>query len=90
MLRILFCALVSMACATPSRTASRDVHDCVYLGLIDPGRRGEFVFETETMGPSRIVWMHSPQPVRGYLVESNRYVYSCPTPRPPATSSTNG
>jgi hypothetical protein len=87
MLRILFCALVSMACATPSKTATRDVHDCVYLGLIDPGRRTEVLSETESMGPTRVVWMHPPEAVRGYLVESNRYVYSCPTPRPPAASS---
>ena len=85
MLRILFCALVSMACATPSRTATRDVHDCVYLGLIDPGRRAEVVSETETMGPARILWLHPPEVVRGYLVETNRYVYSCPTPRPAAS-----
>ncbi len=90
MLRILFCSLVSMACATPSRTATPDVHDCVYLGLIDPGRRGEVVFETETMGPARTLWLHPPEVVRGYLVESNRYVYSCPTPRPPAASPRNG
>ena len=86
MLRILFCPLVLMACATSSRTATRDVHDCVYLGLMDPGRRAEVLSETETMGPTRIVWMHPPEAVRGYLVESNRYVYSCPTPRPPPAS----
>ena len=90
MLRMLFCAFVSMACATPSRTAKPDVHDCVYLGLIDSGRRAEVVSETETMGPARILWMHPPEAVRGYLVESNRYVYSCPTPRSPAASPQNG
>jgi len=62
------------------------VHDCVYLGLIGGGRRAEIVSETETVGPVRVIWFHPPEAVRGYLVESNRSVYSCPTPRPRSPS----
>jgi hypothetical protein len=88
MLRIPICALVLLGCASSSRTVTRDVHDCVYLGLIDPGRRAEVVSETGSLGPARVIWLHPPEVVRGYLVESRRAVYSCPTPR--AASSKNG
>ena len=90
MLRISICALVSLACATPSKTVTRDVRDCVYIGLIDSGPRAEILSETETVGPVHIIWIHPPEVVRGYLVESNRSLYRCPTPRPPAASSNHG
>jgi len=90
MLRIWICTLMLLACATPSRTVTRDVRDCVYIGMIESGPRAEIASETETMGPSHIIWFHPPEVVRGYFVESNRYVYRCPTPRPPAASSKQG
>jgi len=90
MLRIPICALMLFACAAPSRTVTRDVADCVFIGLIERGPRADIVSETETMGPARIIWFHPPQVVRGYFVEANGNVYRCPTPRPPAASSTHG
>src|SRR5438128_6264264 len=90
MLRILICAVILFACATSSKTVTRDVHDCVYLGLIDGGSRSEVVSETQTMGPSHVIWVHPPEVVRGYLVESNRSLYSCPSPRPAAASFKQG
>jgi len=90
MLRILICAVILFACATSSKTVTRDVHDCVYLGLIDGGSRSEIVSETQTMGPSHLIWLHPPEVVRGYLVESNRSLYSCPSPRPAAASFKQG
>ena len=80
MLRISICAVILFACATSSKTVTRDVHDCVYLGLIDGGSRSEIVSEIQTMGPSHVIWLHPPEVVRGYLVESNRSLYSCPSP----------
>ena len=90
MLRILICAVILFACATSSKTVTRDVHDCVYLGLIDGGSRFEIVSATQTMGPSHVIWLHSPEVVRGYLVQSNRSLYSCPSPRPAAASFKQG
>ena len=90
MLRILICAVILFACATSSKTVTRDVHDCVYLGLIDGGSRSEIVSETQTTGPSHVFWLHLPEVVRGYLVESNRSLYSCPSPRPAAASFKQG
>jgi hypothetical protein len=90
MLRVLICAVILFACATSSKTVTRDVHDCVYLGLIDGGSRSEIVSETQTMGPSHVIWLHPPEVVRGYLVESNRSLYSCPSPRPAAASLRQG
>src|SRR5205807_7760995 len=48
MLRLLICAVILSACATSSKTVTRDVHDCVYLGLIYGGSRSEIVSETQT------------------------------------------
>ena len=90
MLRILICAVILFACATPSTNVTRDVRDCVYLGLIGGGSRPEVFSETETRGPSRVIWLHRPEAVRGYLVESKRALFSCPSPRPAAASSTQG
>jgi hypothetical protein len=86
MLRILICAVVLFACATPPKTVSRDVHDCIYIGLIGGGPSHEISSESETMGPARVIWFHPPESVRGYLVESKSALYSCPSPRPPASS----
>src|SRR6267143_893733 len=77
-------------CSTTSKRVTRDGHDCVYLGLIDGGSRSEIVSETQTMGPSHLIWLHPPEVVRGYLVESNRSLYSCPSPRPAAASFKQG
>jgi hypothetical protein len=90
MLRVLICAVILFACATSSKTVTRDVHDCVYLGLIDGGSRSEIVSETQTMGPSHVIWLHPPEVVRGYLFELNRSLYSCPSPRPAAASFKQG
>jgi hypothetical protein len=90
MLRILICALMLFACATSSKAVTRDVHDCVDIGPIESGPCAAIVSETETMGPARVIWAHPPEVVRGYFVESNRYLYRCPTPRPPAASSKHG
>jgi hypothetical protein len=90
MLRIATCALILFACATPPKTVTRDVHDCVYLGLIGGGPRPGVFSETETMGPAHVIWLHPPEPTRGYLVELKRALYNCPSPRPLAASSDQG
>src|SRR5216110_3363985 len=84
MLRILICAVILFACATSSKTVTRDVHDCVYLGLIDGGSRSESVSETQTMGPSHVIWLHPPEVVRGYPLQTDRSLFRLPSPRPGA------
>jgi hypothetical protein len=66
---------------------ARDVRDCAYIGMLDGGPRAGIVSETETMGPAHVIWLHAPEVVNGYLVESRGYLYSCPTPRPPSTKN---
>jgi hypothetical protein len=90
MLRISICALILSSCATPSKSVTRDVRNCVYIGSIASGPRDDVLSETETMGPSHIIWLHPPEVVRGYFVQSNRSLYRCPTPPPPAGSSRQG
>ena len=77
--RMLLCALVLSACATAPKP--REVADCVNIGFIGNDPRSEIRSETQTSGPSHVIWFHPPAVERGYFKEVNRYVYRCPTPR---------
>jgi hypothetical protein len=79
MFRLLICAVILTACAAvPKPKAVADCADVAVLGY-DP--RNELVTETQTTGPSQVIWIHPPQVERGYLTEAGGRVYRCPTPR---------
>ena len=77
--RMLLCALVLSSCATAPKP--REVADCVNIGSVGSDPRNEIRWETQTEGPSRVIWLHPPDVERWYFKEVNRYVYRCPTPR---------
>jgi hypothetical protein len=79
--RMLICALLLAACATVPRTVPQSLAGCTDLGTIGYDPRNEVLSETQTPGPSQVIWFHPPQTVRGHFTEVDGHVYRCPAPR---------
>ena len=76
--RLLICALMLSACATVPRPPAPGLAGCEDLGPIVYDPRNEMISETGTAGPSKVIWVRRPQPVKGQLKEVAGRAYRCP------------
>jgi hypothetical protein len=79
MFRLLICTVILAACAAVPKPKA--VEDCTDIGTYGYDPRSEVLSETQTIGPSQVIWVHPPQVEHGYLTEAAGRVYRCPTPR---------
>jgi len=79
MLRLLICVLILAACATVPKP--KGLADCTEVAILAYDPRNEIVNETQTMGPSQVIWLHAPPTVKGYFKEADGHIFRCPSPR---------
>jgi hypothetical protein len=75
--RFLICALLLSACAIVPRPPASGLAGCVDLGPLVYDPRNDVIRETETAGPSQVIWVHPPQTVKGHLKEVAGRAYRC-------------
>jgi len=79
MYRLLICTVMIAACAAGPRV--KGFEDCTDVGTIGFEPRSELLNETQTMGPSQVIWIHPPETMKGYFKEAEGHVFRCPSPR---------
>ncbi len=79
MSRVLICALfILAACASVPKRPALSLANCTDVGTIAYDPKSEPLTETQTPGPSQVIWVHPPEVMRGHFTEVNGRVYRCP------------
>ena len=78
MSRVLICALFTLAaCASVPKRPALSLANCTDVGTIAYDPKNEPLTETQTPGPSQVIWVHPPEVTHGQFIELNGRVYRC-------------